>query len=203
MISLFRETSRFSATLVARGILLVFLGITAISWPDRLLVGAMMTAAVLLLLFGLAEMTIALRARKTTRGWILPMSNGAACVGFALLTFAFPGFSLGLTLALVAVWLMLYAALTFALALALWPMRRTRLVLLAWTLLNVSLAGAAVFAPGTTIFTLLYVGAGYAVAFGALQVGSGMWMRRIAVPHVVAPDPKVWFADADAPHLTH
>ena len=199
MISLFRETNRFSATLLARGVLLVFLGIAAISWPDRVLVGAMITAAAALALLGLFEMVIALRTRKATRGWILPMSNGAACVGFALLTLAFPGLSLGLTLALVAVWLMLYASLTGALALALWPMRRTRLTLLAWTLFNASLAAAAITAPQTTIFTLLYVGAGYSVAFGALQVASGMWIRRIAVPYVEAPGAKAWFDSVDTP----
>ncbi len=201
MISLFRETSRFSASLLTRGILMVFLGITAISWPDQVLAGAMLTAAVLLAVFGLFEMAIALRARKATRGWMVPMSNGAACVGFALLTLVFPGLSLGLTLALVALWLMLYAALTGALALALWPMRRTRLALLGWTLLNVSLAVAAIAAPQTTIFTLLYVGAGYAVAFGALQVISGLWIRRIAVPYVEAPHATEWLAASETPAL--
>lgn len=191
MISLTRETSRFSASLLTRGILMIFLGITAISWPDAALVGAMLTAAALLALLGIGEMIIAVRTRRTTPGWMVPMANGAACVGFALLTVVFPSVSLELTLGLVALWLTIYAAFTFGLALALWPMQRTRITLLAWTMLNAGLAIAALTAPETTIFTLLYVGAGYAVAFGALQVASGMWIRRIAVPYV-EPSSAVW-----------
>jgi uncharacterized membrane protein HdeD (DUF308 family) len=187
MQSLHRETVRFSSSLVTCGILMIFLGITAISWPDSALVGAMFLAAALLALLGSWEMIIAVRARRSTPGWMVPMANGAACVGFALLTMLLPGLSLGLTLALVALWLAFYAALTGGLALALWPMRRTRFVLLAWTALNVSLATAAVIAPQTTIFTLLYVGAAYAVAFGGLQVASGVWIRHIAVPYVEPP----------------
>lgn len=198
MISLSREATRFSTSLLTRGSLMVFLGITAVSWPDRALVGAMFIAAGLLALFGLFEMIIAMRTRRTTPGWMVPMANGAACVGFALLTLVLPGLSFGLTLAFVALWLILYAALTGALALALWPMRRTRIALLAWTLLNVSLAFAAITAPHATIVTLLYVGAGYAIAFGALQVISGLWIRRVAVPYV-APSRTSSLLAADKP----
>ncbi len=187
MPSLSRETANFAMSLLARGILLVILGSIAISWPDAALVGAMFTAAALLAVFGLVEMVIALRARRSTPGWMVPMANGAACVGFAMLTVVLPGVPLALTLALVAAWLLLYAGLTLALALALWPMRRTRLTLLAWTTLNVALAIVALTFREATIFTLLYVGAGYALAFGALLVASGIWVRRIAVPFVTPP----------------
>lgn len=199
MMSLSRETARFSASLLTRGILMVFLGLAAIRWPDEALAGAMITAAGLLVLFGTFEMVLALRTRRTTPGWIVPMANGAACVGFAVLTLGFPSLPFGLTLALVTLWLVLYAALTGGLALALWPMRRTRFTLLAWTALNVSLAVAALVAKEATIFTLLYVGAGYAVAFGALQVASGVWIRRIAVPYVEPPRSSPWLTSACRP----
>jgi len=87
---------------------------------------------------------------------------------------------------------LLDASLTGALALAVWPMPRTRNALLGWTLLNVVLAVAAVTMPSATIFTLLYVGAGYALAFGALQVASGMWIRRVALPRVGATVQSAW-----------
>ena len=53
--------------------------------------------------------------------------------------------------------------------------------------------------PTTT--TLAFLKAGYAVAFGALQVASGMWIRRIAVPSVAPPIQASWLADATAMRL--
>lgn len=192
MIALSRQANRFSTSLLARGALMVFLGVAAIGWPDNVLVFAMLIAATLLAVLGAYEMFLALRARKDTPGWMVPMANGAACVGFAILTLVFPGLTLELTLKLVAVWLVLYAILTAGLALALWPMARTRNTLLAWTLLNAALAVAAVTAPNATVFTFLYVGAGYAVAFGALQVASALWIKRVAVPYVEPTTQASW-----------
>ena len=199
MIALSRHTSRFAASLIVRGTLLVFLAVAAIGWPDNALVIAMLVAAAVLGVLGAYEMVLAVRTRSATPGWMVPMASGAACVSFAILTLVFPGMTLGLTLLLVAVWLVLYAALTGALALAVWPMPRTRNALLGWTLLNLVLAVAAVTMPSATIFTLLYVGAGYALAFGALQVASGVWIRRVALPHVGATEQSTWAA----PAITH
>jgi uncharacterized membrane protein HdeD (DUF308 family) len=192
MSELAREASQFSTSLVARGVLLVFLGMTAISWPDELLVGAMFTGAACLVLFGAFEIYLALRTRHVTRGWLIPLASGAACVAFAVLTLVFPGLSLEITLMLVAAWLILYAGLTTALALALWPMPRTRRTLLAWTALNIVLAVLAVVLPNTTIFTLLYVGAGYAVALGALHMASGLWLHRVVVPRAAPTVQSTW-----------
>ena len=194
MPALSREARRFSATLVTRGALMVFLGVAAIGWPDGILVFAMLTAAVLLAVLGAYEMYLAIATRSSTPGWTIPMANGAACIAFAILTLVFPGLTLKTTLLLVAVWLLMYAGLTGGLALALWPMARTRHTLLAWTALNVALAIAALTVPDATIFTLLYVGAGYAVAFGALQVASGVWIRKVAVPWVEPTTQSTWTA---------
>lgn len=192
MTTLSRETSRFATSLIVRGTLLAFLGVAAIGWPDEALVIAMVVAAGVLGVIGAYEMLLAVRTRSVTPGWMIPMASGAACVSFAILTLAFPGLAIDVTLLLVAVWLMMYAAITGALALAVWPMPRTRNALLGWTLLNVVLAIAAVSMPSATIFTLLYVGAGYALAFGALQVASGMWIRRVALPRVAATLQSSW-----------
>ena len=194
MTALPQETTRFSTSLLTRGVLLVFLGIAAIGWPESALVVAMLTSAALLLVMGAFEMFLALRARDATRGWMVPLANGAACIVFGLLTLVFPSISLRFTLLLVAVWLLLYAAMTGALALALWPMPRTRRVLLAWTALNVLLALLAIGVPSATVITLLYVGAGYAVAFGALHIAYGIWVRRIAVPYVAPTMQSSWSA---------
>ncbi len=192
MAALTREVSHFSTSLIARGALMVFLGVAAIGWPDDVLVFAMLIAAALLAMLGAYEMFVALKTRRDSPGWMVPMANGAACIAFAILTLVFPGLTLELTLILVAVWLGFYALLTGGLALALWPMPRTRNTLLAWTALNIVLAVLAVTVPRATIFTLLYVGAGYAVAFGALQVASGVWIRRIALPRAEPTIQTTW-----------
>ena len=192
MTTLSRQTARFATALIVRGTLLAFLGIAAIGWPDSARVIAIIVAAVLLGLVGAYEMLLAVGTRSATPGWMVPMASGAAGVSFAILTLVFPGMPLDVTLMLVAVWLVMYAALPGALALALWPMPRTRNALLGWTLLNLVLAVAAVTMPSATIFTLLYVGAGYALAFGALQVASGMWIRGVALPRVDATVQSTW-----------
>ena len=200
MTTLSRETSRFATSLIVRGTLLAFRGVAAIGGPDEALVIAMVVAAGVLGVIGAYEMLLAVRTRSVTPGWMIPMASGAACVSFAILTLAFPGLAIDVTLLLVAVWLMMYAAITGALALAVWPMPRTRNALLGWTLLNVVLAIAAVSMPSATIFTLLYVGAGYALAFGALQVASGMWIRRVALPRVAATLQSSWSMPASRMH---
>jgi uncharacterized membrane protein HdeD (DUF308 family) len=192
MISLARETVRLSTSLLTRGILMMILGLVAFSWPDVAVARAMFTAAAILALLGACEVFIALRSRRATRGWMIPMADGAACIGFAVLTLVLPYILLNVTLLLVAIWLVLYAALTGALALALWPMPRTRFALIGWTVLNLTLALLALTLPQATIVAVLYVGAGYAVTFGALQVASGLWIRRIAVPYVEPPIQSRW-----------
>jgi uncharacterized membrane protein HdeD (DUF308 family) len=192
MKSLSRETARFSTSLLACGSLMCPLGIAAIGWPDTALITAMLTAAALLALFGGYEMFIALRTRSATPGWMIPMANGAACIAFAILTLALPGLSLNVMLLLVAIWLTLYATLSAILALLLWPMTRTRYALIGWTAMNLLIALLAVTVPSANSFTLLYAGAGYAVVFGAMQVASGVWVRRIAVPHVMPTVQSGW-----------
>ncbi|MEO8622419.1 MAG: DUF308 domain-containing protein [bacterium] len=194
MITVSREASRFASSLVTRGGLMIVLGLAAFSWPNVAVASAMFAAAGLLTLSGAYEMFLALRTRRASRGWPLPLANGAACIGFAVLTVVLPRVSLDVTLRLVALWLVFYATLTCALALALWPMPRTRLTLIGWTTLNVTLAVLALTWPRTSIFAVLYAGAGYAVTFGALHVASGVWIRRVAVPYVEPTTQSQWLA---------
>jgi uncharacterized membrane protein HdeD (DUF308 family) len=196
MKSLSRETARLSTSLLARGSLMLLLGAAAIGWPETALIAAMLATAALLASFGGYEIFIALRTRKVTPGWMIPMANGVACIAFAILTLVFPGLSLNVTLLLVSIWLASYATLTAILALVLWPMTRTRYTLIGWTGTNLLIALLAVTVPNANAFTLLYAGAAYAVAFGVMQVASGVWIRRIAVPHVMPTVQAGWMPAA-------
>ncbi len=80
-----------------------------------------------------------------------------------------------------------------ALALALWPMARTRVALLTWGAIDLLLSLMAA-SSRTDIFTLLYAGAAYAVAFGAFQLSAGLWIWRTAAPEVAPTGPSRWRA---------
>ncbi len=194
MTTLSTAATRLSTAVITRGGVLVLLGIAALASPVVATATAMHIAAVLLLLTGGYEMLLALRVRDATRGWMIPMADGLACVGFAVLTMVLPSLALALTMVLVAVWLVLYAAMTGALALAFWPMQRTRSVLVLWTLLHLLLAALIVAGRGASINAVLYAGAGYAVGFGALHVALGLWLRRVAEPYFAPPVQFGWTA---------
>ena len=176
------DVTRFALTMLVRGCLMVLFGMTALIWPDETLLSAMQTTGLLLAITGVYQIALAVRARHKNRGWPIALADGTACVGLAMLTVTITVIPFRVTMTLAAIWLALYAVLTGAMAFAVWPMRKTRLMLLAWTAVDLLLAGIALSYSRATIFTLLYVGAGYAIAFGAFQLAAGLWLRRVAVP---------------------
>jgi uncharacterized membrane protein HdeD (DUF308 family) len=141
-------------------------------------------------------MRIGVRARPFPE-WRLLLVHGVALVGFALLTFACFQVPFRTGMLLIALWLTLYCMLTGGLALALWPMRRTRWALLAWTGVNLIVAAVAVAYAGATVFALLLFGAVYATMFGAFQIASGVWVRRIVLPHVAPTTQSGWLTLRD------
>lgn len=176
------QISRLATAMFLKGAVMLALGGAALIWSEDFLINAMVLTSLLLAMTGLYEVVLALRARTELRGWEVPLADGAASLGLAALTVALTAVSLHSMLLLTALWLVLYASFAGGLALALWPMSRTRTALLVWAAIDFSLAALAVFDTQVTIFTLLYVGAVYAIAFGAFQVGVGVWLRRIAAP---------------------
>ena len=126
------------------------------------------------------------------------LADGAACLGWAALTATLTVISYHATLLLASVWLFFCGVLAFLLALALWPMRRTRLAMLAWSIVQLSLAAFAAFDSEAGLFTLLYVGAGYAIAFGVFQIAAARWMRNVAMPLFEPTLPQHWLATRQA-----
>ncbi len=177
--------SRFSASLLTSGALLVSPGAVAIAWPAGALVAAMLTAGALLAVFGAYDVGMAIHTRHETRAWRVPLAHGLACIAFACLTFVFPNISLRVTMLLLATWLVTSATLTVMLAVTVWPLSRTRFALLGWSGVQLLLAILAIVVPNLTITFLLYAGAAYAVAFGATQIGAGLWLRRFTIPYNV------------------
>lgn len=177
-----RPVARFANVLRARGWLALTCGVAALAWPDTALLRAMALTGIVLAASGVYEMVFAVRNRQLNRGWPLALADGAACLGLAILTATLTVISYHATLLLTSLWLLACGVLAFLLALALWPMRRTRLAMLGWSIVQLALAAFAAFDPEAGLFTLLYVGAGYAIVFGVFQIAAARWMRHVAIP---------------------
>lgn len=172
---------RFAKMMLGRGCIAVMAGILALVRAEEFLLLAMLLTGIVLAGTGGYEVFLAVRHRDENRGWPLALGDGTACVGMALLTLTITAVPLHTTLVLGALWLAVCGTAALLLALAVWPMRRTRLAMLAWAIVQLALAWVALARePG--LITLLYVGAVYAIGFGVFQVVSSLWMMRVAAP---------------------
>jgi uncharacterized membrane protein HdeD (DUF308 family) len=157
---------------------MLVLGLGALIWPEDVLIAAMLSVGVIATLFGLYEMTIAISIRRHTPGWTLVLIHGASAFLFGLLTAGATAPPLHIALAVIAGWMLFYAALAVTIAILVWQVRAVRWLLVAWAGLDIVVALVAVIYPEATIFALLYFGAAYAAMFGAWQIGVGLWLRR-------------------------
>ena len=178
MTTLRQELRRLWHTLVWRGAAMLALGLGALIWPEDVLIVAMISVGIIATLFGLYEMTIAISLRRKTPAWTLVLIHGTAALLFGALTAGAPGLSLRISMAVIAGWMLFYAALAVTVGILVWQAHGLGWVLVAWAGLDTVLAMVAVLYPETTIFALLYLGAAYAATFGAWQVAAGLWLRH-------------------------
>ncbi len=192
MTSSWQAVDRFSRSLLVRGGALVVPGLAAILWPEATLPTAMMTAGALVILSGLYDVRVAAGARRAFRGWPLLAGHGAASVAFGLLTIGLARAPQHLAMTLVAAWMLAYGAMTGALALALWPMRRTRWTLLAATAIVIPAGLLATTLGDVPRFVPMYLGAFVAVFLGTLHLAGGLWLRRVAMPRLAPTLQSAW-----------
>jgi uncharacterized membrane protein HdeD (DUF308 family) len=178
----YRTLDHFSWSQLARGFVLVQFGVAAINWPETVLPVSMALAGLLVALSGAYDVTLGIRGRRALRAWPLLAGHGAACVAFGALTVGMLHVPLSTAMTLVALWLVLYGATTGALALALWPMRRTRWALLVVTATVIPLGLGAPLLVDLPEFVPLYLGAFFSVFLGVLHLAGGLWLRRVALP---------------------
>lgn len=195
------DAARFTAALFLKGALMLLGGGIALLWPNETLVLAMMFAGSLLALVAVYEILLALHARHDTRGWLLALADGALALGLAALTITITAVPLRATFLLGAVWLAGSGVIAGVLALALWPMPRTRIVLGLWAAVNVALAAMSLVYDAD-IFLLLYVGAGYAIAYGMFHLFAAAWMRRFGAPELAPPLQAAWAPPTSLPPIT-
>lgn len=195
--SAYRALDLFSKSQLARGAVLALLGIAAINWPEVALPASMAAAGAFVALSGLFDIYVGGATRAEFRGWPVLAGHGAACVVFGVLTISLPHLPLGTAMALVALWLVLYGMMTAALALALWPMPRTR-----WALLGVTVVAVPAGLVATTLgdmpeFVPLYLGACFAAFLGVMHLAAGMWLRRVALPRFAPTTQSRWAPPAE------
>ena len=189
-----RPVRRFATVLQGRGVIALACGAAALAWPDGMLLRAMLLTALVLAASGVYEMGFAYRNRHRNRGWPLALADGAACFGMAAISVTLTAVPFHMTMLLAAGWLLACGLLAMLLALAVWPMRRSRLALLAWAGAQIALAAVAMFDQSADLVALLYVGATYTVAFGVFQVVAAQWMRRVALPQYEPTQQHRWLA---------
>lgn len=198
----YRAVDLFSRSQLVRGLVLAQLGIAAINWPEVALPTSMAAAGALVALSGAYDVYVGSASRDTFRAWPVFVGHGAACVAFGLLTIALPRMAQDVAMFLVAIWLIGYGLMTTALAMALWPMPRTRWTLLGVTLLFVPLGLFATTLGDMPEFVPLYLGAFFAVFLGALHLTAGLWLRRVAMPYF-APTAQAGWAPPATPADAH
>lgn len=185
---------RFARVLRWRGWIAFGCGAAALAWPDALLLRAMLLTGIVLAASGAYEMAFALRNRHENRGWPLVLTDGGACFGMAVLAATLTAIPFHATMLVASLWLFACGILALLLALAIWPMRRTRVAMLSWALVQIALAGVGAFDRKADLFTLLYVGAGYTLGFGIFQVAAARWMQRVALPQFEPTRQHEWLA---------
>lgn len=196
----YRAVDLFSRSQLVRGFVLAQLGIAAINWPEVALPTSMAAAGALVTLSGAYDAYVGAAARQICRAWPVFAGHGAASIAFGLLTVALPRLSQDVAMMLVAIWLILYGLMTAALAMAFWPMPRTRWTLLGVTSVFVPLGLFANTLAGMPEFVPLYLGAFFAVFLGALHLIGGLWLRRIALPYFEPTAQSRWAPPATPAH---
>lgn len=177
------EVLRLSRTLMLHGALMLTLGLSALVWPEAMLVYALVLVGTIAALFGLYEISIPLGLRGRASHWRFALYHGFLSMVFGLLTMAVAAVDLRLAVFAAAAWLLGYSWLAIDAARVLWTAPVPRRGLMAWATMNGGLAVLALAYPEPTIFALLFLGAGYASLFGAWNLGVALWLRRALRHH--------------------
>jgi hypothetical protein len=173
-----RELSRAAAVLFVRGFLLVMLASVAVRWPEETLITAVGTAGLVLAALGLIEIPVAIvsHVRGSTR--TLMLAHAILSIAFGAVGTAASVASVEMTVAASTIWLLLQAVFALGLLHVTPQPGLSRLPVFGWVAVNVVLAMLVMTYRRNSIAPLLYAGTLYAWAYGAVQIGVALWIRR-------------------------
>lgn len=173
---------------VVRGVLAVLFGLLAVFLPDKTPGLLVQVFGVFVIVDGLVSLVDGLRRRGTQAGSV-NTGIGVVAVVFGAVMLFLPGVTLGLVLALIAIWAMLFGLLQVFGAFALRSRGGGSWV---WSLVSgllfVALAVVCLVNPGGAIEVMSVVVGLFAVVIGVMLVALGLKMRALGKQAPVADD---------------
>jgi uncharacterized membrane protein HdeD (DUF308 family) len=159
-----------------RGLAAILFGMLALAAPSIGLFALVVTWGAYAIADGVANLFLALRARVKV-GWYL--FEALVSIGAGLATFVHPGVTAMVLVFLIAGWAVLTGIFEIGAAIELRKVVRGEWMLGLAGVLSIAFGGLLFAFPGAGALAVVWLIAGYAIAFGALLCGLGLKLRRL------------------------
>jgi uncharacterized membrane protein HdeD (DUF308 family) len=166
--------------LLLRGIAAIAFGIMAFAWPAL----SLLTLVIMFGAYALVDGAISIGAALGNRGGGVPrwwlMIAGIAGIAAGLMTFFWPGLSALILLTFIAGWAIAHGVFQIVTAIQLRKVIDNEWLLILGGVLSVAFGIVMLVSPGAGALALIWVVAGYAIAYGVLLVAFSVRLRRHA-----------------------
>lgn len=163
---------------VVRGCAAIAFGALAVLAPEISLVALVLLWGAYALIDGIFNLAAGVRKARAGRRWGWLVFEGIVSIAVGILTFAWPGITAMVLLALIAAWAVLTGIAEIAAAIRLRRTIRGEWLLAASGVLSIVLGVLLFLFPGPGVLALLWMIAVYAFVFGILLVGFGLRLHR-------------------------
>jgi len=163
---------------VMRGAAAIAFGILSLAMPGISLFALVILWGAYALVDGALALAMAARVAHAGRSWGWLLFEGIVGVATAILTFAWPGITAMVLLAVIAVWAVLTGIAEIAAAIRLRRQITGEWLLATSGVLSIVLGLLMLFFPGAGALAVVWMIGAYAIGFGALLVGLGLRLRR-------------------------
>lgn len=169
--------------LLLRGIVAVLFGILAFAWPGLTLVTLVIFYGAYALVDGIVALAAAFGGGETTPRWWLAIV-GIAGIAAGLVTFYWPGITALVLITLIGAWILAHGVMEIIGAIKLRNEIDNEWLLILSGLLSVVVGIVVLAQPGAGALALVWLIAGYAVAFGILMIALSLRLKshRPALP---------------------
>lgn len=173
-----RDLGRVSVVLYLRGFALLALAAVAIRWPDEVLYNAMLTAGVVVGVLGVCELALVAVSSTVASAKGLMMVHACLSIAFGALALMARTATLATSMRMIGAWLLMQAIVALAIAARVKSAGLARPLLVAWSAVNVAASFLVLTYAWMTLVALMYIGAGYAAAYGVVQIATARWIRH-------------------------
>lgn len=169
--------------LVVRGLAAIAFGILALAVPAAGLLALVVVWGAYALVDGVFNVVLAHRAGRAGWSWGWLLFEGLMSILAGVVTFAWPGITLVVLLALIAVWGVITGVAEIAAAIALRREIEHEWLLAASGVLSIAFGVLLMAYPAAGAVAIVWLVGVYAIVFGGLLCGLGMRLRRWARTH--------------------